>query len=135
MNINLPITGHFIGRDIMFIFLKVSAKPLIVVLGACICLALTLLTVHKAEAIAQKGSFAWISGFCGPPQTMSKQDKKFLDDLVQQQNQDNERETASVATSGQNLAKLESDSKPVPRAELIVNTSPVKRARLVAKQH
>ena len=62
---------------------------------------------------------------------MSKEDHKFLDELFQQQNQDNERETNPVAKSGQNVVKAESDSKPVPRAELIVNTSEVKRARLV----
>jgi hypothetical protein len=50
---------------------------------------------------------------------LSKEDHKFLDDLFQEQNLENQRATA------------QSDSKPVPRAQLIVNTSEVKRAQLV----
>jgi hypothetical protein len=57
-----------------------------------------------------------------------------LDDLVQQQDQDNERQTNPVAKPGQNVAKAERDSNPVPRAELIVNTSEVKRAQLVVNR-
>ena len=32
---------------------------------------------------------------------------------------------------GQSVAKAESDAKPIPRAELVVNTSEVRRAQLV----
>ena len=89
-------------------------KPvLVVVLGAGICLALvTLVVVHKADVTAPRGNPAGASNICDVPHAITKEDHKFLDDLVQQQNQ-------------------ESDSKPVPRAELIVNTSEVKRAQLV----
>jgi hypothetical protein len=61
---------------------------------------------------AQLGNPAGASNICEVPQAISKEDHKLLDDLFQQQNQ-------------------VSDSKPVPRAELIVNTSQVKRAQLV----
>jgi hypothetical protein len=93
---------------------KRMGKPvLVVVLGACICLALvTLIVVHKGDVTAQRGNPAGASNICEVPQAISKEDHKLLDDLFQQQNQ-------------------VSDSKPVPRAELIVNTSQVKRAQLV----
>ena len=89
-------------------------KPvLVVVLGACVCLALvTLVVVHKGDLTAQRGNPAGGANIRDVPQAVSKEDHRFLDDLSQQQNQ-------------------ESDSKPVPRAELIVNTSQVKRAQLV----
>ena len=91
---------------------------LIVVLGACICLALvTLVVVHKGDVTAQRGNPAGSANIRDVPQAISKEDHKFLDDLFQQQNQEQQNQ--------------ESDSKPVPRAELIVNTSQVKRAQLV----
>jgi negative regulator of sigma E activity len=85
-------------------------KPvLIVALGACICLALVaLVVVYKGDVTAQRGNPAGAAKICDVPQAISKEDHKFLDDLFQQQNQE-----------------------PVPRAELIVNTSQVKRAQLV----
>ena len=92
-------------------------KPvLVVVVGACMCLALvTLVVVHKGDVTAQRGNPAGASNICEVPQAISKEDHKLLDDLFQQQTQENQV----------------SDSKPVPRAELIVNTSQVKRAQLV----
>ena len=108
----------------MCILVKIWAKPvLVVVFGACICLAfVTFIIVEKGAVIAQRGNSADTLNFCDIPQDIqdiSKEDHKFLDDLFQEQNLDNQRET------------VQSDSKPVPRAELIVNTSEVKRAQLV----
>jgi hypothetical protein len=89
-------------------------KPvLVVVVGACMCLALvTLVIVHKGDVTAQRGNPAGTTSIRDVPQAISKEDHQFLNDLFQQQSQ-------------------ESDSKPVPKAELIVNTSQVKRAQLV----
>ena len=93
---------------------KTMGKPvLVVVLGACICLAfVALVVVHKGDMTAQRGDSARASNIRDVPQAISKEDHKFLDDLSQQKGQ-------------------ERDSKPAPRAELIVNTSEVKRAQLV----
>ena len=105
----------------MCILVKIWAKPvLVVVFGACICLAfVTFIIVQKGAVIAQWRNSADTLNFCDIPQDISKEDHKFLDDLFQEHNLDNQRET------------VQSDSKPVPRAELIVNTSEVKRAQLV----
>jgi hypothetical protein len=117
----------------MCILVKIWAKPvLVVVFGACICLAfVTFIIVQKGAVIAQWGNSADTLNFCDIPQAISKEDHKFLDELFQQQNLDNQRETNPAVKPGQNVAKAQSDSKPVPRAELIVNTSEVKRAQLV----
>jgi hypothetical protein len=74
---------------------------------------------RKRSRDRSAGEFADTLNFCDIPQDISKEDHNFLDDLFQEQNLDNQRET------------VQSDSKPVPRAELIVNTSEVKRAQLV----
>jgi hypothetical protein len=102
----------------MCILVKIWTKPvLVVVFGACICLAfVTLIIVQQGAVITQRGNTL---NFCDIPQAVSKEDHKFLDDLIQEQDLDNQRATT------------QSDSKPVPRAELIVNTSEVKRAQLV----
>ena len=96
------------------ILVKAWAQPILaVVLGASVCLAfVTLIIVYKGDIIAQRDNSAGTLNYSDVPQAISKEDHKFLDDLSQQQSQ-------------------ERDSKPAPRAELIVNTSEVKRARLV----
>ncbi len=130
---HLADRGSFIGWGVMCILVRVWVKPVLVVnLGACICLALvTLIIAHKGDVIAQRGHSAGNLNFCDVPQAITTEDQKFLDAVFQQQNQDDQRQTSPVAKSGQTGAKAESDSKPVPKAELIVNTSEVKRAQLV----
>src|SRR5271169_5938473 len=117
----------------MCILVKIWAKTvLVVVFGGCTCLAfVTLIIVQKGAVIARWGNSADTLNFCDIPQVISKEDHKFLDELFQQQNLDNQRETNPAVKPGQNVAKAQSDSKPVPRAESIVNTSEVKRAQLV----
>ncbi|MBV8351770.1 MAG: hypothetical protein JOZ21_05795 [Verrucomicrobia bacterium] len=60
------------------------------------------------------------------------EDRVFLDDLVQKQNQEGVRETDPIVI--QNVgeaAMIGSGNDPVPRAELVVNSQIVKRAELV----
>jgi hypothetical protein len=73
----------------MCFLVKIWTKPvLIVLLWDCICLAfVTLIIVHKGE-----GNSAGTLNSCEVPQAISKEDYKFLDDIVQQQDQDNERQ-------------------------------------------
>jgi hypothetical protein len=131
MNFLLPTLATLAAGTLACILVKAWAKPvLVVVLGASVCLALvTLIIVYKGDVFAPRGNSAGTLDYSDVPLAISKEDHKFLDDLLQKQNQDNQRQTNSVP--GQNVAKAETDSKPVPRAELVVNTSEVKRARLV----
>ena len=62
---------------------------------------------------------------------MIEEDQKFLNDLFRQQEQNDQREENLEIKPGQSVARTESEAKPVPRAELVVNTSEVRRAQLV----
>ena len=67
-------------------------------------------------------------------QDIRKQDSNFLEDLVQKQNQDDHHDGSPLSASDRNIDKagtIVSSSKPVPRAELVVNTEIVKRGELV----
>jgi negative regulator of sigma E activity len=131
MNFLLPTLVALSAGTFVCILVKAWAQPILaVVLGASVCLAfVTLIIVYKGDIIAQRDNSAGTLNYSDVPQAISKEDHKFLDDLLQQQDQDNQRQTNSVP--GQNFAKADSDSKSVPRAELVVNTSEVKRAQLV----
>jgi hypothetical protein len=132
MNTIFPTMAILSAGALMYVLAKAREKPvLLVVLAACIGLAfVTLLIIHKGDVIAQRGNSASPLNYRDVPQSISKEDHHFLDDLFQQQ-EDNQAQTNSVAILGQNVAKSDGDSKQVPRAELIVNTSEVKRAQLV----
>jgi hypothetical protein len=117
----------------MFILEHVREKAVLAVfLGAFICLTVvTLIIFHTRDVLAERGTSAGTLRFGVVPQPISKGDHTFLDDLFQQQNQNNQRQTNPISTPSQNVAKAEMDLNPAPRAELIVNTSEVKRAQLV----
>jgi hypothetical protein len=129
----LPIIVALSAATVMYILVKAGAKPiLVVVLGACIGLAfVTFIIVHRGGVIARRGNSAGSLIYSAVPTAISEADHRFLDDLLQQQNREHQRQTNPVAKPDQNVADTDSDSKPVPRAELIVNTSEVKRAQLV----
>jgi hypothetical protein len=105
---------------------------LAVLLGACSFLAfVTLIIVHTRDVLAQRGTSAGTLQFGVVPQPIREGDHIFLDNLFEQKNQNNQRQTDSVSQPGQNVAKADGDLNPAPRAELIVNTSKVKRAQLI----
>jgi hypothetical protein len=69
-----------------------------------------------------------------PAQDIREQDSNFLDDLAQKQNQDDHHDGNPLSASDQNSGKagtVVSSPKPVPRAELVINTEIVRRGELV----
>lgn len=134
MSIILPSVGLFAAGVLVCILFKACAKPvLVIVLGICLCLAVvTLLFIHKGEAISQRGNSVGILN--NVPRLISEEDQKFLNDLFRQQDQNARREENLESKPGQNVGGTESDAKPVPRAELVVNTSEVRRAQLVVNR-
>jgi hypothetical protein len=112
---------------------QASEQPVLaLVLVGCISLvSVTLVIVHKGDLITMKRNPVAHLDYRGAPRSFSKEDHKFLDNLVQQQSQDKRREPNPVAERAQNVAGADNDSPPVPRAELVVNNSEVKRAQLV----
>ena len=123
MNFILPILAVLSAGTFLYFSVRGYGKSVLVpVLGASICLVLVSFMIAPITAHRDNSNNGAV------PEALSKEDRKFLDDLLRQQN---EGQTSPVTTPGQSLAKGESDSTPVPRAELIVNTSEVKRAQLV----
>jgi len=63
-----------------------------------------------------------------------EEDRKFLDDLVQKQNQHDHQDGNSLSAPVQNIGNagtIDSSPKSVPRAELIINSEIVRRGELV----
>jgi hypothetical protein len=115
MNFVLPALAALSGVTSVCLLVRARGKPvLVVILGVSLCLALESLIIFPGM-IPQKGNSLGTLNNRAVPDTVVKEDRIFLNDLIQQQNQD----------------KAESDSKPAPRAELVVNTSEVRRAQLV----
>ena|SRR6476469_513609 len=66
--------------------------------------------------------------------TQREEDRNFLDNLVQKQDQDDHQDGSVISAADQNMGEagtMVASSKPVPRAELVINTEIVRRAELV----
>ena len=133
MNFILPILAVLSAGMFLYFSVRECAEPVLVaVLGASTCLILVaFMIVHRGTVTGQRGDSVGKSNNGAVSEALIKEDRKFLDDLFQEQNQEKQGQTSPVVTPGQSLAKGQSDSIPVPRAELIVNTAEVKRAQLV----
>ena len=104
--------------------LRLKTGPKIVLFAAA-CLLPGFFTVFVVERVYF--SEAWFHD-----RDIRGEDRVFLDDLVQKQNQEGVRETDPIVI--QNVgeaAMIGSGNDPVPRAELVVNSQIVKRAELV----
>ena len=70
-------------------------------------------------------------------QDVREEDRNFLDDLVQKQSYDDHCSTNAPLASAQNIDKtgtIIAIPKPVPRAELVINTEIVRRGELVMRR-
>ena len=133
MSIILLSVGLLAAGVLVCILFKACAKPVLgIVLGIFLCLAsVTLLFIRKGEAISQRGNSVGTLNNRDVPRLVSEEDQKFLNDLFRQQEQNNQREQILEVKPLQSVASAERDANPVPRAELVVNTSEVRRAQLV----
>jgi hypothetical protein len=123
MNIILPSLGLLLACVLVWIFKRWTEPVLGIVLGAGVCLTLmALLFLRKGEAISQRGNFGDTVRYGGVPRTVSEEDQKFLNDLFEQEKRDQE---------GTDVAGAKSAAKTVPRGELNINNSEIRRAQLV----
>jgi hypothetical protein len=102
---------------------------MILLLGAA-CVLMGSMTLF----IVERGYFSAIWHY---DRDMHAEDRKFLDDLVQKQNQVDSPDTDLLAAAAENVPKARmngSGDGPAPRAELIVNGKTVKRADLVNRR-
>jgi hypothetical protein len=98
-----------------------------IVLFAAACLLAGSLTVFVAE---RGYFFSWFRD-----RDMRGEDRVFLDDLLQKQNQENVLDTnpiGAIQSIGQ-AAMIGSGNDPAQKAELVINSQIVKRAELVVR--
>jgi hypothetical protein len=135
------------------------SKPLVIsvrVVGACaLMISLEAFIVQNRETIAQgNSSGAWrfpifsdkrapnvptSTDDPGPAayftfQSISKEDRHFLDEILRKQNEDGQPQVKPLPTQNRNFGKagiIGSGNEPALRAELVINTAEVKRAEPV----
>ena len=131
MSIILPSMGLLAAGVLVYLLLKAWPKPILSIFSGlgCFFVFVAFLFIYKKTVISQRENSVGPVNYCRVPQAVSEADHRFLDDLFEQQDQDDQRK-ANLGL-GQNVASAESDLKAAPRAELIVNTSKVRRAQLV----
>ena len=131
MSIILPSVGLSVAGALVYLLLKAWPKSILAIFSGlgCFLVFVAFLFIYKKTVISQRENSVGTVNDCRVPQAVSEEDHKFLNDLFEQQNQDDQRK-ANLGL-GQNVASVESNLKAVPRAELIVNTSEVRRAQLV----
>jgi hypothetical protein len=118
--------GCRIGVSLTKISLRPSLRPLLVT-SACVSMAfVTVCVVRNRDTIAQRVS-------PGVSQAITKEDQKFLDDLLQNQSQENQQQV-NTARAPVPMAEFEMNSEAVRRAELVVHSQTVKPAQLVEPQ-
>ena len=93
--------------------------------GCVFVLYVTIFLVHNPKSIAQRGDFS---------RDTLKEDRRFLDSLFEKINYEDRtaRESSPAPIEKiDNGGKLESCTKTVPRAVLVVNTEIVRRGQLI----
>ena len=85
-SIVLPSVGLLAAGVVVCVLFKAGAKPLLgITLGIGFYLAfLTLLFIHKGEAISQRGNSVGTSNNSDVPRLVSEEDQRFLNDLFRQ---------------------------------------------------
>jgi hypothetical protein len=101
----------------------------LLVAAACVFVGyMAVFVAQRRDLIARGG----ISSRVPLAQDIREGDRKFLDDVVQKQHQDDHQDGNSPP--GQNIGEtgtIDSSPKSVPRAELVVNSEIVRRGELV----
>ena len=121
----------FFLRAMPFPLMKSRRKSLLV---AAVCGFVACVTVFVApirDMMTQRGNSSQAFHLA---QDIREQDSNFLDDFVQKQNQDDHHDGNPLSTSDHNYRQSGDNClspKPVPRAELVINTEIVRRGELV----
>ena len=130
-HVTLPALLSFFLRAMPLPLMKPWWKLLLV---AAVCGFVGYVTVFVAprrDMITQRGNSSQAFHLA---QDIREQDSNFLDDFVQKQNQDDHHDGNPLSTSDQNYRQSGDNClspKPVPRAELVINTKIVRRGELV----
>ena len=115
-HVTLPLLSFFL-RAMPFSRMKPWPKYLLVAVVCGFVGYVAVFVAPRRDMITQRGNSSRALHLA---QNIREEDRNFLDDLVQKQNQDDHRAGIIV-----------SSPKPVPRAELVINTEIVRRGELV----
>ena len=130
-HVTLPALLSFFLRAMPLSLMKSWRKLLLV---AAVCGFVGYVTVFVTpirDMITQSGNSSHAFHLA---QDIREQDSNFLNDLVQKQSQDDHHDGNPLSTSDHNYRQSGDNClspKPVPRAELVINTEIVRRGELV----
>jgi hypothetical protein len=130
-HVTLPALLSFFLRAMPLSLMK-SWRKLLLVAAVCGFVGyVTVFVAPRRDMITQRGNSSRALHLA---QNIREEDRNFLDDLVQKQNQDDHHDGNPLSAPDQNIGKagtIVSSPKPVPRAELVINTEIVRRGELV----
>ncbi len=130
-HVTLPALLSFFLRAMSLSLMKPWWKLLLVAAVCGFVGYVTVFVAPKRDMITQRGNSSRALHLA---QNIREEDRNFLDDLVQKQNQDDHQNGNPLSAPDQNIGKagtIVSSPKPVPRAELVINTEIVRRGELV----
>jgi hypothetical protein len=130
-HVSLSALLSFFLRAMPFPSIKLWGKFLLVAAVCGFVGYVTVFVVPRRDMIAQGGNSSRAFQLA---QDTREEDSNFLNDLVQKQNQDDHHDGNPLSAPDQNIGKagtIVSSAKPVPRAELVINTEIVRRGELV----
>jgi hypothetical protein len=130
-HVTLPALLSFFLRAMPFPLMKPWRKFLLVAAVCGFAGYVTVFVAPRRDMITQRGNSSRALHLA---QNIREEDRNFLDDLVQKQNQDDHHDGNPLSTSDHNYRQSGDNClspKPVPRAELVINTEIVRRGELV----
>jgi hypothetical protein len=130
-HVTLPALLSFSLRAMRFSLMKSWRKFLLVAAVCGFVGYLMVLVAPRRDMITQRGNSSRALHLA---QNIREEDRNFLDDLVQKQNQDDHYDGNPLSAPDEhigNAGTIVSSPKPVPRAELVINTEIVRRGELV----
>ena len=130
-HVTLRAPLSFFFRAMPFSLMKPWPKFLLVAIVCGFVGYVTVFVAPRRDMIAQRGNSSRALHLA---QDIREEDRNFLDDLVQKQNQDDHHDGNPLSATDQNIGKagtIVSSPKPVPRAELVINTEIVRRGEMV----
>ena len=130
-HVTLPALLSFSLRAMRFSLMKSWRKFLLVAAVCGLVGYVMVLVAPRRDVITQRGNSSRALHLA---HNIREEDRNFLDDLVQKQNQDDHYDGNPLSAPDQhigNAGTIVSSPKPVPRAELVINTEIVRRGELV----
>ena len=129
-HVTLPLLSFFLRAMPIFSRMKPWPKFLLVAVVCGFVGYVAVFVAPRRDMITQRGNSSRALQLA---QDIPEEDRNFLDDLVQKQNQDEHHEGNPLSAPDLNIGEAGAfvlSPKPVPRAELVINTEIVRRGEM-----